>query len=306
MPPMERGLFEGNNSIGAEDIRRLEVENCEDAVAEALRKFDWNGQAAGCLVLQLTPDNGSVSGGHFSAQGRLSKEDHKWEANKIWGNAEAGLLLTVQVPDGSAFKFTEGGLCSDYLDMQKVEHCITTTGRGSQLVMQANYSERGVGAFCLRLICHLQKASVRGGVTLGYSVLLFPGSSEEVLNISEWAKNPSWPGLKVAEGEMPLLPNPSTLWKCPVLPLLQTGTPWGADITHPPTEELRNRVAWIMATSEPAEVCKTRKTLLGRWERYANSPDEFTPKRSPTTWPRPKSTRMQGREAPLLTPPNRP
>ena len=295
MPAMDRALFEEGHAICDEDIKKLEVENCEDAIAEALRRFNWSGQAAGCLVLQLAPDNNSVAGGQFSVQGRLSKDDYKWEASKIWANAEAGLLLTLQVPDGSAFTFKEGGLASDYLDMQHIEHCVTSTGRGAQLVLQSGYKDKGIGSFCLRLVCHVQKASARGGVTLGFSVLLFPGSKEEVLNISEWAKSPSWPGLKVVEGDMPLMPNPSAGWRCPTLPLLQTGTPWGAVISHPPMEEMRNKIAWIMGTSEPAETCKTRKALLGKWEKYANSPDEFSPKKSPLTWPKPNSTRVQGR-----------
>jgi len=299
MPPMERGLFDGGHSIGEDDLRRLEVENSAEAVDEALRRFDWGGQAACCTVLQLAPDNRSIASGQFAVRGQLSKEDYKWEASKIWGTAEQGLLLTLQLPGGSGFNFSEGGMCSDYMDMQQIEHCVTTTGRGGQLVLQQNYKEKGVGAFCLRMACHIQRASARNGVTVGYTILLYPGTSEEVLNISEWAKSPSWPGLKVAEGEMPLLPTPSSLWKCPTLPLLQTGSPWDANRTTPAMEEIREKIAWIMATSEPGEHCKTRKTLMGRWERYTNSPDDFVPKRSPLTWPKPSHTRNQGRRPPI-------
>ena len=307
MPPMEKSLFETGHTIGRDDLKKLEVENSGEAVAEGLRRFNWDGQAAGCLVLLLSPDNSTVSSGEFAARGRLSKDDHKWEASKIWGTAEAGLLLTLQLPDAGAFTFSEGGLCSDYLDMENVEHCVTTTGRGGQLVLQANYKDKGVGAFCLRLTCHIQRASARNGVSLGFSVLLFPGTSEEVCNISEWARSPSWPGLKVAEGEMPLLPNPSSPWGCPTLPFLQTGSPWIGNPTLPPMEELRGRIGAIMATSEPADTCKTRKTLMGRWERYTNNPDEFVPKRSPLTWPKPKSTRTQGRRVKItIYPPVQP
>ena len=295
MPPMERSLFDGGQIIEDGDLRRAEVANTGEAVDEALRRFDWDGHGAGCTILQLAPDNASVTSGQFAVRGRLAKEEWKTDAAKIWGTAEPGLILTLQVPTGGGFTFGGGGMCSDFLDMDQIEHCVTTSGRGGQLILQAGYKEKGVGAFCLRLVCHIQKASCRSGITLGFSVLLFPGSSEEVLNISEWAKSPSWPGLKVMEGEMPLLPAPSTPWKCPTLPLLLTGTPWGANITSPTVEELREKVAWVMATSEPAEHCKTRKTLMGRWERYANSPDDFTPKRSPITWPKPVQTRIQGR-----------
>ena len=296
MPSMDRSLFEGEDCIDIEDLKKAEVENCEEAVGEALRRFNWTGQATGCVILQLAPDNCSVASGQFATRGRITKDDYKWEASKIWSAAETGLLLTLQVPDASAFTFCEGGLCSDLLDMANVEHCITSTGRGASLLLQANYKEKGIGAFCLRLVCHIARASTRNGIVLGYTVLLFPGTSEEVLAVSEWAKSPSWPGLKVTEGEMLLLPTPSSPWKCPILPLLQTGTPWGMDTAIPALDELRGKVAAIMATSEPAESCKTRKALMSKWEKFANCPDEFTPRRSPLTWPKPPSTRNQGRK----------
>ena len=207
--------------------------NTGEAVEEALRHFDWDGHAAGCTILNLAPDNGSVASGSFAVRGRLAKEEWKVDAAKIWSTAEQGLTLTLQIPGGSGFTFGGGGMCSDYLEGDQVEHCITTSGRGGQLVLQSNHKEKGVGTFCLRLVCHLQKASCRSGITLGLVVLLFPGTSEEVLNMSELAKSPSWPGLKVMEGEMPLLPTPSIPWKCPALPLLLTGTPWAAMVTTP-------------------------------------------------------------------------
>jgi len=296
MPPIEKSLFDGGQLLEDEDVRRLEVANTGEAVDEALRRFDWGGHAAGCTVLQLTPDNSAVASGQFAVRGRLTKEEWRLEAAKIWNTAEPGLTLTIQIPAGSGFTFSGGGMASDYLDMEQVEHCVTTSGRGGQLILQSNYKERGVGTFCIRMVCHIQRASSRSGVTLGFTILLFPGTSEEVMNISELAKSPSWPGLKVIEGEMPLFPTPSVPWKCPTLPLLQTGTPWAGSISMPTVEELREKVAWIMATSEPGEACKTRKTLLSRWEKFANHPDEFCPKRSPLTWPKPTQTRIQGRE----------
>ena len=130
MPAMDKSLFEGASHMDREDLKKLEVVNCEDAVAEALRGFNWSGQAAGCIILQLSPDNNTAASGQIATRGRISKEDYKWEAAKIWPTAEAGLLLTIQVPDAGLFTFSEGGLCSDYVDMENIEHCVTSTGGG--------------------------------------------------------------------------------------------------------------------------------------------------------------------------------
>ncbi|MFM7198375.1 MAG: hypothetical protein ACKO2D_10910, partial [Chloroflexota bacterium] len=37
------------------------------------------------------------------------------------------------------------------------------------------------------------------------------------------ANNPSWPGIKLAEGDMPMVPTPKKAWGCPVLPVVHTG-----------------------------------------------------------------------------------
>jgi hypothetical protein len=295
MAPIDSSLFSGEDRIDREELAHLEVANTKEAVEAALKHFSWGGKAAGCIVLQLAADNLTVTSGRFTARGKLAKEEVKIEASKIWADVDAGLHLTLKIPDGGDFIFNEGGLCSDFLDMEGVDYCVTTSSRGGQAVLHDDYSQRGVGSFCIRLVCHLQKATKKSGVTLGYAVLLYPGTANDVLETSDLAKNPSWPGLKMAEGEMAMLPNPRVAWRCPLLPLLMTGTPWEDDIITPPMEELRQKIAWIMHTSEPADHCKTRKALMGKWDKYSTNPDEFVTKRSPLSWPKPRLARITGR-----------
>jgi len=296
MAPMDRTLFGGESDITAGDLQRLEIRNGEEAVDNALKTFGWNGKAAaGCILLQLSEDNRAATGGQFAARGRLAKEEVKLEAAKLWREAEPGPILTIRVPGGGEFKFSEGGLGSDYLDSDKVDHCVTTAGRGGQPVLQDDYAAKGIGAFCLRLICHIVKATKKSGVVLGYSVLIFPGTAEEVLDVSDLAKSPSWPGLRVSEGEMPLLPLPAAPWGCPVLPLLRTSGTGGDEPAWPEGGELQARIAWIMATSEPAEACKTKKAMMSKWQKFADNPDEFVAKKGPLTWPKPQQARQTGR-----------
>jgi len=230
------------------------------------------------VILNLSADNMSATGGQFAARGRLAKEEVKIDTTKLWREAEPGYLLTLKVPTGGEFVFG-GGLCSDYLEASAVDHCITASGRNGQPVLQADYASKGVGAFCLRLVCHITKATRKSGVTLAYTVLIFPGTGEEVLDVSDLAASPSWPGLKAADGEMALLPLPSVAWGCPVLPLLRTGSPWEDEPTVPPPGELIMRLSWIMATSEPADVCKKKKAMFGRWQRFGDNRMTLRPRR---------------------------
>jgi len=295
MAPMDKALFSGEGAIEGADLGKLQVLNSEEAVDAALKNFGWNGRnPAGCAILNLSADNMSATGGQFAARGRLAKEEVKIDTTKLWREAEPGYLLTLKVPTGGEFTFG-GGLCSDYLEASAVDHCITASGRNGQPVLQADYASKGVGAFCLRLVCHIIKATRKSGVTLAYTVLIFPGTGEEVLDVSDLAASPSWPGLKAADGEMALLPLPSAAWGCPVLPLLRTGSPWEDEPTVPPPGELIMRLSWIMATSEPADVCKTKKAMYGRWQRFGDNPDDFAAKKSPLTWPKPQPSRQAGR-----------
>jgi len=293
---MDRALFAGEGDIGGEDLAKLEVRNGEEAVNNALRAFGWNGKAAvGCVVLHLSANNQTATGGQFAARGRLAKEDFKMEAARLWRDAETGPVLSLKVPAGADFKFGDGGLCSDYLDSDGVDFCVTAAGRGNQPILRDEYAEKGIRGFCLRLVCHITRATKKSGVTLAYSVLIYPGTAEEVQEVSDLAKSPSWPGLKVAEGEMALLPHPQTPWGCPVLPLLRTGSSREEAPDWPAAEELRARIAWIMSTSEPGEVCKTKKAMLGKWQKACENPDDFVIKRGPLSWPKPQQDRQTGR-----------
>ena len=206
MAPMDKRLFAGDDTIATEELQRLEVRNYSEAVEEALRSFGWTGRPSCCIVLQLNADNSVVTSGQLVARGSLAAEEIRVEADRIWARAATGMVVSIRIPDASAFTFGDGGLCSDYLEGELVESCITTSGRASRVVLEDEYAEVGVGSFCLRLVCHIAKASVKSGVTLSCSVLAFPGSPEVIGELSELTRSPSWPGLRLTEGELNLLP----------------------------------------------------------------------------------------------------
>ena len=197
MAPIDKRLFANGSEIAGEDLQLLEVRNFSEDVDTALKRFKWNGKLCGCIVLKLSADNAAVTSGQFLARGRLCRDEIKIEAAKIWPDAEPGLVLTLQLPDGAMFTFGEGGICSDYLGSDQVEHCVTATGRAARPIPPQEYNDAGIGAFCLRLVCHIGKATVKSGVVLNFNVLIFPGSPDAVGGILRASPQPQLAGPKI-------------------------------------------------------------------------------------------------------------
>jgi hypothetical protein len=86
-------------------------------------------------------------------------------------------------------------------------------------VLSAKLTELGIGGFCLRMSCQLSRSSTATtGVWLKYTQLVFPERKETILKTHIAAKNPAWPGLKIMEGDMAVLPRPSEAGSAPSCP----------------------------------------------------------------------------------------
>ena len=289
MAPIDRALFLGDSDLDPTILPQLEVADYGDAVTNALRFFKWDGQAVSCIVLELSPDNKRVTSGSLEVKGPLQTGDIKLKASTLWANAPPEVSLVIRVPDGGGFGFDDGSLCSDYLPSEEISHSFSHADGSSRptVITAAEHSDYGVGPFCLRLVCHIIRATPKSGVILRYSVVAYPGTRDDLMDVSELAQSPCWPGLLLADGDMQLAPLPHKPWQCPVLPFFRTGTPWGEEPVIPSASELRRAIGSIMARSTPPELYKTRAGIMRNWEKYANNPDEFVQKRSPLTWPEP-------------------
>ena len=93
MPPVDKALFGGGEEIADDELDKLPVLNKEEAVDAALRSFGWDGNAAGCIILQLNADNSAAASGQFLVRGALAEEEVKLEAGKLWSNADAAAAL---------------------------------------------------------------------------------------------------------------------------------------------------------------------------------------------------------------------
>jgi len=288
MASVDENLFAGPSEVSSATLKKLVIADHEEDVSAALRRFKWNGKTAGAIVLDLSEDNRRVVSGTFCVRGTLGKET-RLQADKLWPEGDSQMALNIRIPAGEQFTFSDGSLASDYLQSDRVAHKfqVREDGGSWRNLAEEEIEDWGGGQFCLRLVASLHKASARGGVTLKYWVLLFPGEPEAVLNVSELAQHASWPGIAVCEGEMSLLPACGKAWMAPIFPLLMAATPLHVADNFPTGEELRRCVDSIMARSAAAEVLADRQAVTDRWQVLANQPDSFEARPSGVIWPAP-------------------
>lgn len=286
MGVLPKSLFSGTGNISENDRKKLRVNSFAEGVETVLGDFLWDGRAAATVGLTLSDDGKKVESGRFITRGRLEDRSIKVAASNIWEEADDSVVLTLNLSRAETFKFTDGGLYSQYADQSAVNYSLhsVTEGNAPIPIMAQERSEWQVGDFCLRQICHVSKSSTaKGGVALAYSVLIYPTSKEQLRQGSDLTASPSWPGLKVCSGEMLLLPRPTTPWGCPVLPILRTNADDGE---IPSAAALRHAIGAIMGKAGLPDIMKDSQNLRAKWEHFAENPGEFSEKTAPIAWPK--------------------
>ena len=135
---------------------------------------------------------------------QLEEEPERIEAKTIWADTDENVIQSLKLNNREIFTFNATGLTSDILPRENVQ---------------------GIRNFCLRMACTISKnSSVRKGVVLKYSILIFPDSKGNMLSTYKLAQSLAWPGMRVIE--LVVLPRPPAKWGCPILPLIMPGTPF--------------------------------------------------------------------------------
>ncbi len=102
---------------------------------------------------------------------------------------------------------------------------------------EEEHREQGIQEFAMRAVTHLSKdCGVKWGIWLQVSILIFPLSDEAMKVLSEDMANPAWPGLKLTEGQIPVLPIAGKdkkpcggkHWGFPIMPVVAPWAPWEA------------------------------------------------------------------------------
>ena len=159
-------------------------------------------------------------------------------------------------------------------------------GAGPTPILEEDYKDEGIGNFCLRMPCVLSNnSSVKSGVIVKYTILLFPESKAELLSQYDLAQCAAWPGLRMADGYMPLLPRPKKNWGCPIIPLIKPGAPWEEAGVVPSPEGLRRAVSAMMRKTVTAETARSGPALVTRWRMLASNPGELHTRPGELLWP---------------------
>jgi hypothetical protein len=288
MPSLDKNLFEGQHEID-NCLREREFNNFSSDIDDFFKRKGWDGKAAGCIGLKLSSDNGKVENGFFIVRGSISDEWIQISAKKIWPDIEGNLALFLRFRNADVFKFSDGGLASDITAQEEVEHgvFIMSDSRAPVPVLEASFEEWGIGEFSLRMLCVISKnSSAANGVLLKYTILVYPESKVQLLTTYEAAQSAAWPGVRVVEGELPMIPRPISKWRCPVNPLLMPGVSFASTQKMPPPDEIRAAVAAIMGRAVLPEVCRTGTAALARWKRIAERAEELSEKPGTVAWPK--------------------
>ena len=295
---MDSSMFGQPVDITNSDITDYEIDNIGEAVTNALRLQNWNGEPVGTVILHLSPDNEQVAAGNFHTRGREEKE-FKIRAERAWLDADLSVTVTIRMPEMDSFSFSDGGLTSDWLQDEEVIHFFHVIQEDGtpRPILSPNLEEWGVGRFCLRLVCFPSKAcSSEKGVVLKYFLMLYPASKAELNQMSPHTKSGSWPGLKLGEGELAVLPKPSAAWGCPILALLRPAVEFAQLAKAPSSAALRHAIACIMRRCGVPDVSRGASSITSKWERLKNAPASFITKEPPLVWPLP--------DRPAVTPGN--
>ncbi len=214
-------------------------------------------------------------------RGNISKEPVEIQTILLWPEAEPDVFLTITPPEGTAFRFDSGTLCSDLIACEDYQHCFWQDGR---VIVPPEWQNKRVGETSIRAICYLDKTSNgRLGPRVKTTILIFPHSVEELNQFSDATQSPAWHGIRVVENTCEFFPRVRE-WGERVCLLFLCGADYAEALNIPPPDELRFHVATIMRSAKRPTVCTKQMTLKKQWEKALENIE--APEQEPTiVWP---------------------
>lgn len=295
MSEIEGQAFAGREAILNEEWATLTTAGPgQAAVEEFLESFGWDQKAAGAVHIRLSPDNTKVMAARFTLAGKWQEEATRIQAKKLWPQLEDNVLLEVDLDNLTLFRFTDGEMWSNHLQGDSIQHRFVMTGDERRVLTDEELAEHGVGEFTLRAVCGLAKGcSHRWGIWISTAIMIYPESEEAMLAISALAANPAWPGIRLAEGEVQVLPaagkNKAPLhgkaWGCPIAPAITPGTLWNTAVGPLPAAEVSNAVGALLNTGCLTESSVAQDSMRKKWEKIQRAPESLRKKPAEKTWP---------------------
>lgn len=304
---MEKGLFTGSEQPNADDWATLFVTSFEKQhVEELFEAHGWEGEASGAVGLRLSPDNTKIRAARLLLGGSWGEGPVTIQAQKIWPTAGENLVLEIAINDMSMFKFPEGEMASNYVAGNTTKHVIKTTSQdgATKAVEEAEHTILNVGDFCMRAVCSLAKSSsVKYGVWLTTNILVFPGTVASLVDKSPLAHKASWPGIKMAEGDIILRPQAGRAreamkgkaWGCPIGPAIVPGVPWMAAPGPLEAAEVRRAIGSLLNEGVLPDASLSAEAVNKKWEKLVRAPGDLKLKKPGLSWPTERRTAEKGK-----------
>jgi hypothetical protein len=218
MGRLEWAMFASNKNMVVADAANIEVTNFEMVMDKVLQIFKWTRTMVACI--------GLANGRKQEDQGQVPHqlgEDKPWghagRARNVWMEADPDTILSLTFPQA---------------------------GRAPKPVMLVKLVS-GVGAFCIRLVCQLSKASSAWTrAWQQYTALIFLERKAAAIMQRGRSNDPRWLGLRLCEGEITLLLRPTDPWQCPALPMLWSWILFESLSIVPLSYSMRRAISSIM------------------------------------------------------------
>ncbi len=292
MPDIDRQLFGGKDNLSENDLKSLSAEDLSiRATGEVLRRFGWEGRSAAAVGLKLSPDNTTAAAGRLILLG-VWDQKIKIQAKKIFGQADEDTVLEISELDLAVFRCREGEMWSRYTPQEALKYEFY---QGEKVLDDDAKQTQGISEFCVRAVAQLAKGcGPRYGIWVQLAIMVYPISDGEMMQLAEQTSNPAWPGIRLAEGEIPVLPTAGKGkevaggkdWGCPVGPVLVPGTPWEAAPGPISEQDISDACGALLNTGCGVEAAASADSLQKKWNSLLENPDRLTVRRPDKTWPK--------------------
>ena len=292
MPDIDRQLFKGNEALNTADWEKLTVADWSPRNVEgALERNGWEHKAAAAVAIRLKPDNSGPEAAKLLLAGSWG-DPLKVQAKRIFDGADEDTILEVELNDLAVFRFNENMMASRYTPQEAVKHRYI---QGEAVLEdEEDRMQQGIGDFSLRVVAGLSKAcGVKYGIWLQVTVLIYHLSAENMDDREQWplADSPEWPGIKLAEGQIPMIPTAGKKaklwdgrdWGAPIAPVVVPGVPWEAAPGPPDQQEVLAACAQLLNGGTAADSCANVGTMQKKWERGS-----VTRRPAEKSWPTPQ------------------
>ncbi len=240
--------------------------------------------------MKLSSDNTSVSAAKLALLGGWDKKI-QIQARKVFQQAAEDILLEVELPDLSVFRCRDGEMWSRYVPQAGLP-CRYT--QGGKTLDEEELGAQGITEFATRAVAHLSKdCGAKWGIWLQVTFLIFPLCDEGMRSLSEDTADPAWPGIKLTEGQIPVLPTAGVdkaimggkKWGCPITPVLAPGAPWEAAPGPLGAKEVAGACGLLLNRGCIPEALSSIDNLQKRWESLLASPGKVQGRLAEKLWP---------------------